>query len=99
MEKQLKIDLKQREHLVALVDQAKDSERTQLEEQCKVSEDSILRVHPDTKAYLQLSREAQEVILKIRELEERREDLAKSVQATGIEQCNSGLRLTWRASP
>jgi hypothetical protein len=88
-----KIDLKQREHLVSLIRDARNREQAQLEGEDKVSEDSILREHAQEKGYFQSVKELRSLNEKIEELEGQRDKIGKRLNSFGFDVSNSGFHL------
>jgi hypothetical protein len=94
----LKIDLKQREHLASFVEQAKREEKGRLEEQDGVSRQSIVNNLGKEKGAEQLLAKGAELNEKIRALEDARQHNVSDLEVLGFDFDEDGnLSLRWNA--
>jgi hypothetical protein len=93
----LKIDLKQREHLASFLEQAKREEKERLEEQDGGSKQSIINNLGKEKGADQLVAKDAELDEKMRTLESDSQQNQKDLEALGFDFNNGHLSLRWDA--
>ena len=93
----LKIELKQREHLASLIEGAKREERNRLEEQDGVSEDSILRAIGKSKGVASFLTEDAQLQRQIRALQAKAKENEEGLEKLGFDFRNGKLHLRWDA--
>jgi hypothetical protein len=93
----LKIDLKQREHLASFVEQAKREEKERLEEQDGGSRQSIINNLGNEKGAAQFLSKDTELREEIRALEDARQHNENALEALGFDFRNGNLSIRWDA--
>jgi hypothetical protein len=93
----LKIDLKQREHLASFVEQAKREEKERLEEQDGGSRQSIINTLGNEKGAARFVSKDAELKKQIRELEDTRQHNENDLEALGFDFSDGNLSLRWDA--
>ena len=93
----LKIDLKQREHLASFIENAKREEKRNLEEQSGVTEESITQVIAKQKGAGPLLKKDAELLKQIEELKLQRKDNEVKLAELGFDFNGSRLSVRWDA--
>jgi len=93
----LKIELKQREHLASIVEDAKRDERKRLEEQHGVSEDSILRSIGKDKGVASFLTQDAQLKKQIKALQTKAQENEEALEKLGFDFRNDSLHLRWDA--
>jgi hypothetical protein len=97
MEKEVKIHVKQREHLADLLSQAKRREEQQLEQSSPVSEESIARELLIEEEGDKLLRQIDTAALQISELQDALNQAERDLHKLGFERKGSSISLHWDA--